>query len=271
MFREAVVKNSFYPNDVNVLEDFFKKYSSQVKKDAVGAICPHAGYVYSGRTAVKVLGGINIPGRVIILNPNHTGAGKNLSVYTSGSWESPFGDVKIDTEATEFLLKQELFEKDVYAHLNEHSAEVMIPILKYFNPDVKIIPVAFKYISLKDCETAANGICNLLKIFPDTLLLMSSDMNHFENDKVSRQKDEKAIEKILKSDADGLYNVVAKYRISMCGVIPVTIGIKAMLKAYNKIKPEIVEYTNSGEVSGDFSSVVGYLGVTFHLEDISES
>jgi AmmeMemoRadiSam system protein B len=150
--------------------------------------------------------------------------------------------------------------------MNEHSAEVMVPILKYFNRNVKILPVTFKYLSLEDCEIASEGIYNLLKNYSNTLLLMSSDMNHFENSVVSKEKDNKAIEKILNNDPSGLYYTVAKYKISMCGVIPVTVGMKALLK-FGKIKTQLIEYTNSGEVSGDFSSVVGYLGVRFYRDE----
>ncbi len=266
MFREAVVKNAFYPNNTDVLKEFFNKYSTKEKKRAIGAICPHAGYIYSGKTAVKVLGGIKIPPRVIILSPNHTGVGKNVSVYAKGYWESPFGNVEIDSVGADFLIKRDLFEKDIYAHLNEHSAEVMVPILKFFNQNVKIIPITLKYLSLNQCEILANGIYDFLLEFPDTLLLMSSDMNHFESADVSEKKDKLAIDKIVRMDADGLYNTVAKYSISMCGVIPVVIGLKTMLKC-GKIIPEIIEYTNSGEVSGDFSSVVGYLGAVFIKEN----
>ena len=92
------------------------------------------------------------------------------------------------------------------------------------------------------------------------MIVASSDMNHYENDSVTRAKDHKAIERILALDAKGLYDTVLREDISMCGFGPAV----AMLTAAGALgakSAELVKYATSGDVSGDRETVVGYAGI----------
>lgn len=260
MFRKATVKNSFYPDDPVIISEFIEKYRFDTVSNALGVICPHAGYLYSGETAVKTLSSINIPDRVIIISPNHTGSGESVSVAPVGAWETPFGDIDIDSDMMQQVLENSIFKEDSLAHLHEHSIEVILPILKYLNKNVRILPITVKHLSLDECQKVADGIASVLKTFGNILIIASSDMNHFESKDISEVKDKKAIKNILDLDPERLYNTVINNKISMCGVFPVVISIMVLNNFGAKVA-DLLHYTNSGYVNRDFSSVVGYAGI----------
>jgi len=259
MHRQAAVAGVFYPADAESVRDFIKAniFSADQQK-AAGVLVPHAGYIYSGATAVRTLSSIQIPDTVILAGPNHTGAGAMISVYPGDSWQTPLGDVPVDMELVDKLCKSELFTKDIRAHAHEHSLEVVVPMLKYFNPDVKIVCITAKNLDTEDIKAAAEHIA----ASTDALFLISSDFNHFENAEITELKDKAAIDKLLQMDADGLYYTVQDMRISMCGVVPACIGIR-YCKLKGAIEPVFIEHTHSGVVNGDNNKVVGYAGLYF--------
>ncbi|PLX68371.1 MAG: AmmeMemoRadiSam system protein B [Denitrovibrio sp.] len=259
MHRQSAVAGVFYPADAESVKNFIKKHSVENEKQQASAVLvPHAGYVYSGATAVRTLSRITIPNTVILAGPNHTGAGPMISVYTAGSWHTPLGEVSMNEELIEKLTEHELFSKDVRAHVNEHSLEVILPILKYFNPDVKVVCITLKYLDIEDIKKAADHISECT----DGLFVISSDFNHFEDSETTELKDKAAIDKLLKMDAEGLYSIVSDMRISMCGVVPSCTGI---LYALSKGADEsvFIEHTHSGKVNGDNNKVVGYAGLYY--------
>ncbi len=260
MYRDAVVKGMFYPGDSEEIKKFIESHKiDTAKQETKMVIVPHAGYVYSGATAVKTLSKVRLPETVILMGPNHTGMGKNIAVYPSGKWETPLGDVEINDEIATKLV-EEGFEADVTAHAREHSLEVQMPLLKYFRNDVKVVPITFKMIGYDTCKYAANAIYEVIKDRDDILLLISSDFNHYENLQVTNVKDSAAISKIMEMDPEGLLSVVIKKDISMCGVVPAVVGMYVVKKlGYSDVS--LVEHTTSAEVSGDVSQVVGYAGI----------
>jgi AmmeMemoRadiSam system protein B len=92
------------------------------------------------------------------------------------------------------------------------------------------------------------------------LMVASSDMNHYENDRITREKDHKAIARMLALDARGLFDVVIKENISMCGFGPTVVMLTAA-KRLGAESAELLQYATSGDVSGDREMVVGYTGV----------
>ena len=262
MYRNAVVKGQFYPNNVKELKSFFEEARSDKKiKNPISVIIPHAGYIYSGKTAFKTLSSIDIPEKVLLMGPNHTGYGKRVAVYNAGFWETPFGDIGIDCDVANSLIDNEIFYKDYTAHLYEHSLEVITPMLKYLEPSVKIVPIVFSLLSYEECCEIADKITNLLlNIKGKMLIVVSSDMNHYEDSEKTLKKDNIAIEAIKKLDAKKLYENIVKYNITMCGFVPaiIAIEISRMLGATEGV---LIEHTHSGITSGDDSQVVGYAGI----------
>jgi len=262
MRRQAAVAGYFYPADVNTLARFFNENTTLTpKQDAMMAIVPHAGYIYSGATAFHTLSSINIPETVVLLGPNHTGQGASLSVFPEGSWETPFGDVETDDDTIALLCSSGVFERDTQAHRREHSLEVIVPMLRFLRTDVKIVCITVKNSNKNTLKTASEILFSSVRD-KNVLIVVSSDMNHFENAQITEQKDALAIDALLKSDENMLYNVVFGNDISMCGVFPAYIGL-LYCKLCGKHRAELTEHTHSGLASGDHDSVVGYAGILY--------
>jgi len=263
--REPVVAGAFYPADPERLRREVESYlaGGDRRGGYTGCVVPHAGYVYSGATAGKVLSRIDVPETVVILSPNHTGLGKAFSVWEGGAWRTPLGAVPVHEELREAVLDATEGVPDDAAHLREHSIEVVLPFLQVLRPDVRIVPVTIRCGDADRLAAFGEALAEVVSGGEEKVLLVgSSDMTHMESAESARAKDMKCIEKMESVDPEGLHRLVTEEGISMCGVYPVT----ALLAACRKLgigKGELVEYTNSGEASGDYARVVGYAGMLF--------
>lgn len=268
MRRRTAVAGYFYPSDKKELLGFIQSNLSTCEKtDAAAVLVPHAGYIYSGSTAVNTLSMINIPDTVILAGPNHTGAGAGASVYPEGSWETPLGDAAVDGGVVEALCSGGLFQRDDRAHKSEHSLEVIVPILKYLNPNVRIVCITMKFMELDRVKECAEAVFDAVR-GKNALLVVSSDFNHFENTQITEKKDALAIDSILKMDEKLLFQRIFEYNISMCGFLPACMGLM-YCKILGDYEPHLVEHTHSGAVNGDNARVVGYAGIIFKKKEMS--
>lgn len=269
MVRKPAVAGQFYPSDKTSLSDNIKGFidTNAKKIDAKGAILPHAGYVYSGLVAGQTASRLSVKDTYIILGPNHTGYGKPFSIMTEGSWNTPLGDVAIDSELAKGILKEsQLLEEDSLAHMYEHSIEVEIPFLQYFKKDIKIVPVVVFPDDIKQYKKVAEAIATAIENSgrkDKIMIIASSDMTHYEPKESAEKKDKQAIDAILELDEDKLFDRVKKLNISMCGYAPAIIMLAAA-KLLGAKKAELIKYQTSGDASGDYSAVVGYAGVIIY-------
>ena len=231
-------------------------------RPAFGAIVPHAGYVYSGPVAGAVYSRIAIPPAVVILCPNHTGRGAPASLEPSAAWRTPLGDVPVNRRLSDRLSElAPSLERDSAAHAREHSLEVQLPFLQVLRPDVEIVPVCLGARDLELCREVGNAFAALRSEEREPpLLVASSDMNHYESRAVGRRKDDRALERVEALDPEGLYTTVLSEGISMCGFLPATALLFAARKA-GVSRARVVARRDSGDETGDASSVVGYAGV----------
>lgn len=261
--RHAAVAGRFYPGQATGLEKTVSSYLGQVQSESVKAVVsPHAGYAYSGATAGRVFGRIAVPNRVVILCPNHTGRGEPLSVWSHGVWDIPLGSVPVDgTFATALLDSDDRFQADTQAHLSEHAIEVQIPFLHARNPEIRIIPIVVGVRSVEGLVELGQTLAQVIRGFEDpTLIVASNDMSHFVSAARAKTLDGMALKQIEDLNPTGLHEVVRKNDISMCGVFPTTLALAAAIELGAK-EAELVDYTHSGQVTGDDSSVVAYAGV----------
>ncbi len=262
--RNAVVAGQFYPGTPEELTSMIQEMVEEEadKKKALGVVVPHAGYIYSGQVVGATLSRIEFTDTFIIIGPSHTGLGKSLSIMTEGLWETPLGEVEVDTELARAILDEsKKLEDDRRAHNFEHSIEVQIPFLQYFKPDVKIVPIVLGYGSAEDYKGIGKSIARALKrTGREAVIMVSSDMNHYESQATNKDKDSRAIEAVLDLDADELISRVREFNITMCGVAPAMSMITAV-KELGASNGELVMYRTSGDTTGDYESVVGYAGV----------
>jgi MEMO1 family protein len=267
--RKPAVAGQFYPAQANELNSEISSYLDlkSKKQDILACILPHAGYMYSGPVAGAVLSRINIPKKIILLGPNHTGQGTAFSLMGRGSWKTPLGEVDIDSHlAEEILSGSQYLQEDSLAHLFEHSLEVELPFLQYLRKDFQIVPICLASAQAKALRSVGLAIAaaiDKLKLRKSVIIVASSDMTHYLPQKEAEQKDRLAIEAILELDEDKLLARVAEFDISMCGFAPAA-AMLSCAKALGATKAELVKYQTSGEVSGDFSSVVGYAGIIIY-------
>src|SRR5216684_7111997 len=276
--RTPAVAGRFYPGRAEDLLREVREFTSPSKTpietgriDAIGCVAPHAGYIYCGGVAGAVYSRLKIPERCVILCPNHTGKGRPLAVMANTTWQTPLGEVAANAEMGAWLLRRfpEL-QEDSAAHRTEHAIEVQLPFLQTQQPELNIVPIAIgtgDFNVLRGLgEALADVIADRHKKDQEeerqekVLIIASSDMNHYESDAITRVKDHKAIERVLAIDERGLWEVVMNEDISMCGFGP-TIVMLTAAKILGATSATLVKYATSGDVSGDYESVVGYAGI----------
>jgi AmmeMemoRadiSam system protein B len=269
--RVSAVAGRFYPGGADELLRAVRGFTSATEAAAgrvaaIGCVAPHAGYIYSGGVAGAVYSRLEIPERCVILCPNHTGKGRPLAIMASTTWQTPLGEVAADAELGTLLLRRfPALQEDSAAHLSEHAVEVQLPFLQALQPKLRIVPIAVGTRDFDGLRGLGEALAGVIaerhdKIQEKALIIASSDMNHYESDAVTRVKDRKAIERVLALDARGLWEVVMNEDISMCGFGPTVV----MLTAANLLgatSATLIKYATSGEVSGDYESVVGYAGI----------
>ena len=264
MIRRPVVAGQFYPQTEASLRKMLSGLIEPVaeKQEAMGVIMPHAGYVYSGYVAGLTISKVALKKTVIILGTNHTGAGERFSIVTNGSWMMPMGEVKIDVEIAEAILKEsQLLKEDALAHMYEHSIEVQLPFIQYLANDTRIVPIVISQGKLSEYRKLGEDIARgFKKVGRSGLFMASTDMTHYESKEAAQEKDRLAIDAVLALDEERLFNAVKANDISMCGVAPTCVLI-SLCKNLGAAKAGLVKYQTSGDTSGDYSSVVGYAGM----------
>jgi len=264
MIRPPAVAGRFYTADAGELARQIKELCANGKEKivALGCVVPHAGYMYSGRVAGAVYSSLQIPAKCILIGPRHFPRGEEMAILTEGSWETPFGEAQIDSALAAELAKAcPQLREDPVAHEREHSLEVQLPFLQRLGEGVRFVPVLLGTDHYSDLENLGNAIAQVVAAQREPVLIIaSSDMNHYENDTLTRAKDKLAIDKILALDARGLYATVRSEGITMCGYAAAV----AMLVALQKLgaqESELIRYATSGDVTGDRDEVVGYAGI----------
>jgi hypothetical protein len=264
MIRQPSVAGQFYSGSRRELTAEVSRYvtTESGKRFAKGIVSPHAGLIYSGHVAGAVYSGIEFPETFVLIGPNHTGMGMNVSIMSGGAWSIPTGELAIDSDLAEAIKKGSgLIREDHAAHRFEHSLEVQLPFIVHLNQDVRIVPILMMSDSLNVCREVGIAVAGAIeKSGRAVTIIASSDMSHYVDDRTARKRDRRAIDRILDLDPEGLYNTVMTEKITMCGVIPVTTMLYAALESGAQ-KAELVRYATSGEVSGDFDYVVGYAGI----------
>ncbi len=263
--RTPAVAGKFYPRRPEELRRAVQEYTSARGTGciaALGCIAPHAGYIYSGHVAAAVYSRLEIPNRVIILCPNHTGMGHPLAVMTRPAWQTPLGDVESDSElGTALLQRFPSLREDSAAHRSEHAIEVQLPFLQTLRPDLTFVPIALGTSDFSVLRELGEALADVVSAQADKVLIIaSSDMNHYESDAVTRVKDHKAIERVLALDPRGLWEVVMNEDISMCGFGP-SVAMLTAAKRLGATSATLLKYATSGDVSGDREMVVGYAGI----------
>jgi AmmeMemoRadiSam system protein B len=259
--RPPAVAGTFYPGQEQTLRrELDGLIPAAPKSKALAVIVPHAGYVYSGKVAGSVYARVDVPRDVVLLCFNHRGRGRDFGVWPEGAWRTPLGDAPVNADlARRVRDAYRGAEFDQAGFLGEHSGEVQVPFLQALRPDVRLVPVALSVgldsaAALRDFGRALAGVEG------DFLVVASTDLNHYEDQQTTMDKDNSVIRAIEALDETALASAIRSNDVSMCGYAP-TIATIAYAKAKGAAGAETVMHATSGDVSGDYDRVVGYAGM----------
>jgi hypothetical protein len=273
--RTPAVAGTFYPSEkiklTKLIEECFlhpfgpgKKPPKQFEDKIFGVICPHAGFVYSGPIACNSVYSISSesPELFIIIGPNHWGIGRSVATMKDCKWQTPLGDVEVDSKSAEEISQlSKTIEPDYFSHTREHSVEVQIPILQNTFSNFKILPISLVNQSKEVAKDVGLAIAKIARK-KNVMIIGSSDFTHYEPNEFAHEQDMALIEPILEMDVDKFYDVLQKKKVSACGYGAIASTIIAC-KELGAMKGELLKYATSGDVTGDMSSVVGYGSIVF--------
>lgn len=264
MIRRAAVAGSFY---VGTRERLRAQAGDLIRGDvqrvrAIGAVVPHAGYIYSGKVAGAVYARLAFPDVFVILGPNHTGLGAGAAIMTYGAWETPLGQVPIDTDLARSIQRSsQTLEEDHLGHQREHSIEVQLPLLQACGSPFSFVPICLFSSEYAVCQDVGLAIAEAVaRSDRGALVVASTDMSHYIDEEQAKVKDRQAIDAILALDPERLHRVVRRTGITMCGFHPTTTMLVAA-RELGATSAELVAYATSADVTKDRSSVVGYAGM----------
>ncbi len=278
--RQPAVAGQFYPMNPTKLRTEVLGYLSNVPAQKtegllIGLMVPHAAYIYSAKTASYGYGMLteNMFETVILIGNSHNYYLKKGAVYPRGAFLTPLGKVDVDEDlAAELIKNSTLLEANISAHHPEHSLEVQLPFLQLTIKNFKIVPILLSgTFSLKDCQKLAENIVTVLKKSSrKALLIASSDMSHFPSDRDARLSDLEALKAIEKFDIEHLSRTIdATMKKGMDNLDCVLCGREAVYTTMHASKllgaetAIVLNYSNSSDVSGDSSRVVGYGAAAF--------
>ena len=263
--RNSAVAGQFYPANKEDLKNLIMEVSlhnigpGKIASLAVsgprfivGGIVPHAGYIYSGPVAAHFYNALaedGFPESFIIIGPNHYGLGAGVAITTQ-DFKTPLGIAKNDLDLSKKIYK-DIIDNDINAHIYEHSIEVQLPFLQFFEKNINFVPILMIDQNYDTAIKVGEIIREAIK-GKDVVVIASSDFSHYVPKEIAYKNDNLLIEKILKMDLADFYRTLIKYDISACGYGPIV----AMLSAL-KGKPSLLKYATSGDVS-KMDKVVGY-------------
>lgn len=264
--RPPAVAGTFYPADadeLNSMVDELLETNGHAKEKWPAVMVPHAGLRFSGRLAAAALQRVEIPKHVIVIGPKHTRLGVDWAVAPHQTWQIPGATIASDVDLAKKLADEiPKLQLDAAAHQQEHAIEIELPLLARLAPDSQVIGIAIGGGTFDQCGEFADGLVRVIQSMPEPpLLVISSDMNHFASDDENRRLDELALSAMERLNSRELFDTVRQHDISMCGLLPAVIVMRALEQMGGLSKFERTGYATSADVTGDRSRVVGYAGM----------
>lgn len=229
-------------------------------------LLPHAGHTYSGAVCGIGVASVEWPKTILLLGPNHRGAGAPAALSDASAWRTPLGSIPTSRRLVSSLTKEAPgLELDSTAHAKEHCLEVILPFLQVVRPDAEIACISIGQPDYSLCEEIGQGVAATVEALEGegerVAIVVSSDLSHYLPKKENWKKDERAIAAVLEGDPLELFErVLVRERISMCGILPAT-ALLVALKRLPACEPSLLSHRDSSDAGGDQSGVVGYAAI----------
>lgn len=273
IIRKPAVAGLFYPEDAAELKKTVtslleENRPSKEYNNIIGIVSPHAGYIYSGKSAAiayNVLKDNSYFETAIILSPSHQEYFKGSSIYDGDAYETPLGEIPINKTLSKHIVDNcdTVFFSDI-GHKEEHALEVQLPFLQIISENFSIVPIVIGDQSIKYIQELSSILSEVID--NKTIIIASSDLSHFHSKDKATELDNIIVNRINKFEYPELYNDLANRKCEACGGG----GIVALLETADIIgsnKAEVLSHTDSGDVSNDNSSVVGYLSAVIYEKE----
>ena len=272
MIRNPMHAGTFYPRFEQQIKRQIEGWISNAvtplsSERALGVILPHAGYMYSVECATLGIHSIsheNIDS-FIILHPSHQANYFDFSVSPYQQYVNPLGTLDFDMELYNKIAPAADQNIPLILHQEEHSMEIQLPILNYFFPKAKILPIMFG----NQIPAVAKRLAEILyeTIYSSTkriVILCSSDLSHYHRARIAEEMDSELIKNVIAIDPEHLWQGILHNNCEACGIG----GILCLLyyaQCYTNAKMKVIQYTHSGKISGNDSQVVGYLSAKLYI------
>ena len=270
--RAPAVSGMFYPGNPKTLKRDIERYLSEavldpIAGDIVGIISPHAGYMYSGPVAAygyKAIAGCEYD-TVIVIAPSHRKFFEGAAAIEKGGYRTPLGVVEVDEETAGMILKKSSAVKsNIDVHKEEHSLEVQIPFLQIILKSFKIVPLIMGTQDFLTCEALSAGIYETLKNSGKKILIVgSTDLSHYYSYAHAVELDGVVTKHLDDFDMEGLVTDLGEDKCEACGAGPMITAMMLSRKS-GANQGKVLKYANSGDITGDKSTVVGYVSAVFY-------
>lgn len=267
--RKSALAGSWYPGDPHTLRSDIISYIRHVPdlprpENVIGMIVPHAGYAYSGQVAAYAYQAVlhTTYDAIIIVSPSHRVPFRGVSVIKRGGFETPLGIVPVDGElADSIMIESSLVAEIPSTHLKEHSIEIQLPFLQCIFKDFSFVPLM---MGSQDRQMCVNLAAAIGKVVGErrVLIIGSSDLSHFHSYDAAQSQDIRALGYLERMDAEGFLNGLRAGEFEACGGGPAAVTLMTALNL-GATDATLLKYANSGDVTGDRDSVVGYGAVIF--------
>jgi AmmeMemoRadiSam system protein B len=269
--RRSAVAGSWYPDNPTRLTVELDLYLSNAavempSRSPRALIAPHAGLMYSGPVAAfayKMVSGSSYRS-IVLVGPSHFVPFRGVSIWPAGQWQTPFGAIAVDTDLAH-AIRMECF--DVIdlpsAHGREHSLEMQLPFVGHLQPGARIVPLVMGHQTRETAFALGDAIARAIRASnasndSNVLLIASSDLSHYENAEVASRMDAIVVGHVEALDPKGLMTTLEQEPRHACGGGPM-VAVMHAARQLGASEAQVLRYADSGDVSGDKSSVVGYL------------
>jgi AmmeMemoRadiSam system protein B len=264
--RRAAVAGTWYPDDPSRLAAAVDAYVDRATVEPIetlrAVVAPHAGLRYSGPVAAfayRAASGTR-PDSLVLVGPSHFVPFRGVSIWRAGAWESPLGPVPVDAPLAEAIVETLGGVADVAAaHAREHSLEMQLPFIARLLPGVPIVPILMGYQTRKTAFELGDALARAACRWPGRLLLVaSSDLSHYQDAAAAAVLDGAVMAYVESLDPEGLMTLLEREPSHACGGGPMVAVLQAA-RAAGACEARVLQYGDSGDVTGDKSSVVGYM------------
>jgi hypothetical protein len=262
--RRPAVAGTWYPGTAQELasavDGHLAAVDDDVKGDLLALIAPHAGLMYSGPVAAHAYRLLRERAfdTAVLVGPSHFVAFDGVAIVPSGGFETPFGVACIDADcASALMAASSAIHDGRSAHAREHSLEMQLPFLQRLAPGAGIVPLLMGHQTVKTARLLGDALAAALR-GRRALLVASTDLSHYHDASTAAALDAVVVDCVSHFDADRLQRALETRPEHACGGGPTVAVMRAaaLLGARDAL---VLDRADSGDVSGDKSSVVGYM------------